>query len=38
MKKNALIRLVEKFIDHDCTVKILKQFCYQPENKVGNSI
>jgi hypothetical protein len=34
MKKNALIRLVEKFIDHDCTVKILKQFCYQPENKV----
>lgn len=34
MKKNALTKTVEKFIDHDCTVKMLKQFCYQPEDKV----
>jgi hypothetical protein len=34
MKKNSLTKIVEKFIDHDCTVKILKQFCYQPEDKI----
>ena len=33
MKKNALTKVVEKFIGHDCTVRMYDYFCYEPDTK-----